>query len=325
MPTYFYWGDDDFAMNQEITQLKSEKIDQNWLQFNFEQLAGDKEDNIREGLMLAMTPPFGAGERLVWLNETNLAHSCSDDLLDLLQKTLPQLPDSSHLLLTSARKPDSRLKSTKLINKYAQVKEFSLIAVWQTEILQKKVAEVAENKGIKLSRGALEILANCVGNDTRLLWQELDKLAIFQGENSQPISAETVSSLVNVSNQNSLQLAQAILKGDTNYALNLVTNLVQTNEPALRIVATLVGQFRTWTIIKTLMEAGEKDEKKIAKIADISNPKRIYFLRQEVQNISAQKLQKTLPILLELDLQLKTGGGALDSLQTAIIQLTNLS
>jgi len=321
MPIYYYWGDDDFAISHAIASLKQDKLDLNWIQFNYEKIAGDKEDNIKEALMQVMTPPFGSGDRIIWLNETNICHSCSEDLLQLLKSTLSQLPNTSHLLLTSRKKPDARIKSTKLINQYTQIKEFSLIPLWQTEILIKKVEETAQEKNIKLSADAVKMLATCVGNDSRLLWQELDKLALYQGENKQPISLETVIALVNISNQNSLQLAEAILKGNTTQALQLVTDLIHLNEPALRIVATLVGQFRTWAVVKTLIESGEKDEKKMATLADISNPKRIYFIRKQINNISAQKLRSSLPILLELEQNLKTGVNPLNALQTAIVRL----
>lgn len=324
MPIYYYWGEDDFAMNRAIALIKEDKLDPNWVQFNYEKINGDKEDNVKQALMEVMTPPFGNGDRLVWLNDTNICQTCSDELLSLLKNTLSQIPDTSHLLLTSRKKPDARIKSTKLINQYTKIKEFSLIPIWQTDILIKRVEETAQEKNIKLTSSAIQTLATCVGNDSRLLWQELEKLSIYQGDDSQPITQQTVSALVNVSNQNSLQLAQAILSQDTGKAIQLAQELINLNEPALRIVATLVGQFRTWAMVKTVIESGEKDEKIIAKQADISNPKRVYFLRKEVSNISAQKLQSTLPILLELELNLKRGEIPINALQKTIIQLTNL-
>lgn len=324
MPIYYFWGDDDFTMMQEINTLKENHLDPHWLQFNWEKFAGDKEDFIRDAFLQAMTPPFGSGDRLVWLVNTNICQTCSEDLLTEIQRTIKQIPATTHLLLTSSKKPDNRIKSTKLINQYAQVKEFSLIPVWQTDVLIKRVEETVKRKGLNISKEGIKILANCVGNDSRLLWQELEKLAIYQGENKQPIEGEIIKSLVNVSNQNSLQLAQAILQKNIPLALQLVQDLIALNEPALRIVATLVGQFRTWAVVKTMIESGEKDEKVIAENADISNPKRVYFLKQEIQNISAKKLLNSLPILLELESNLKLGQDPLIALETKIIQLCNL-
>ncbi len=60
-----------------------------------------------------MTPPFGIGKRLVWLVDSTLTQQCSENLLAELERTLPRIPDTTVLLLTSKNKPDARLKATK--------------------------------------------------------------------------------------------------------------------------------------------------------------------------------------------------------------------
>ena len=129
---------------------------------------------------------------------------------------------------------------------------------------------------------------------------------------------------MNASQQNSLQLAEAILSKNVTYALELVQDLLSANEPVLRIVATLVGQFRTWAIVKTAIASGETNEQKIAEIADIRNPKRIYFLKKQIQQLSASQLQSSLPILLEVESNLKLGAEPLMALETKIIELCAL-
>ncbi len=322
MPIYLYWGDDNFVINQQVSNLKKENLDSNWLQFNFQKFSGDKAEYIEEALIEVMTAPFGSGNRLVLIENTTIFTQCSEDLLIQLQKTLPQIPATTHLLFISNKKPNNRLKSSKLLtSQQAEIKEFSLTPPWQTDILVKKVANSCQEKGIKINTEAIEVLANCVGNDSLLLWQEIEKLAIYQGEKSQPLDSEIIKELVNSSNQNSLQLAKEILNNNVANALQIATDLINMNEPALRIVATLVGQFRTWTIVKNMIEIGEKDEQKIAKIADIYNPKRIYFLKKEVNRKTVKQLNKSLPILLELESSLKLGAEPLTTLKTKIIEL----
>lgn len=324
MPVYFYWGEDDFAMNQEINALKDKILDPHWIQFNYDKLSGDKSDSLDEVFLQIMTPVFGMGERLVWVEETTITQSCPDDLFAELKRTIPQIPSTSHLLLTSTKKPDSRLKSTKLLQKYAQIKEFSLISPWETEVILKKVAESTKNQGINLTKEAIEILAKSVGNNSRLLWNELEKLSLYQNDKNIPIDVDTVKNLVNLSNQNSLELATAILKGNIDLALVLVNNLIHINEPALRIVATLVGQFRTWTMVKLMLEEKDKQDKEIAEFADLGNPKRLYFLRKELHNVSSQQLLTTLPVLLDLELSLKRGANPLMILETKVIELASI-
>ncbi len=322
MPIYFYWGDDDFAMGKAVAALRARVLDPDWAAFNYEKISPDTPDAIIQGLNQSMTPPFGSGSRLVWLVDTTICHHCSADILAELERTLTAIPESTVLLLTTGSKPDGRLKSTKLLQKYAQVQEFSRIPPWQQDQLEKAVVKVAQEMGVKLTDASVRILTESVGNETRLLYSEMEKLQLYVGTGkNRLLSDEIVGTLVTSNAANSLKLANAILHGDTSRALTLIADLIDRNEPALKVVATLTGQFRTWLWVKVMISAGERDEKAIAQAAEIGNPKRIYFLRQEVKAITQGQLQKTLSILLDLEVSLKRGAEELSTLQTTAIEL----
>jgi len=311
-------------MQRAIADLRDRTLDSDWASFNFDKIGPDQADGVMTALNQAMTPPFGMGQRLVWLVDTTLCQRCSEDLLAELERTLPMVPDSTMLLLTMTNKPDGRIRSTKLFQKHAEIREFAAIPPWKTDLLEKRVKDVAKELGVKLSAKATELLAESVGNDTRQLYTELEKLSLFADSQSQTIDETAVTTLVTATTQNSLQLAAAIRQGETGRAIALVADLFQRNEPALRIVATLVGQFRTWLWIKLMVESGERDEKAIAKAAEIANPKRIYFLQQEVRPLSLQSLRQTLPILLDLEMGLKQGADELMWMQSKVIELCQL-
>jgi DNA polymerase-3 subunit delta len=170
----------------------------------------------------------------------------------------------------------------------------------------------------------VEFVAESVGNDTRQLYSEMEKLRLYAGVNNQLLDVDVVAELVRGNTQNSLQLAAAIRSGDAGKALALVAQLINRNEPALRIVATLIGQFRTWLWVRLLMAAGEQSERTIAQAIEISNPKRVYFLQQEVKHLCVQQLVSTLPILLELEVSLKQGSEQMTTLQTKVIELCQI-
>lgn len=324
MPIYFYWGDDDFAIAQAVVRLRSRVLDPQWASFNFDKFLPDQADALVQALNQAMTPPFGSGNRLIWLVDTTLAQQCSEKLLSELERTLPIIPEASTLLLTSRTKPDGRLKSTKLLQKCAEIKEFPLISPWKTDQLVQQVRQVAQIVGVKLTSGAVGLLAQSVGNDTRQLYNELEKLRLYSGETQAALDEGAIATLVLVSTQNSLQLAAAIRDGKTALALELVSDLLQRNEPALRIVAVLVGQFRTWLWVKLMLEGGERDEKAIAQAAEVNNPNRIYHLKKEIAALSLGQLQQVLPQLLELELSLKQGAEDRLTLQTKVIEICQI-
>jgi DNA polymerase-3 subunit delta len=67
--------------------------------------------------------------------------------------------------------------------------------------------------------------------------------------------------------------------------------------------------------------AGLPSDVEIAAAAEVTNPKRIYFLKQEVRSLSLTQLQQTLPLLLELESDLKRGRDERATLQTKVIEL----
>ena len=324
MPIYFYWGEDEFTLQKAVTSLRDRILDPQWSSFNYSQLTPEQPNAVIEALDRVMTPPFGSGSRLIWLVNTTICQHCGEDVLTELKRTLPVVPDTSVLLLTSRSKPDGRLKSTQLLQNYASFEEFSLISPWDTKQLLQQVQKAAASVGVKLTQRSVELVVESVGNDTRQLYSEMEKLLLYAGDNRQPLDVDVVAELVRGNNQNSLQLAAAIRSGDVSKALLLVAQLIDRNEPGLKIVATLIGQFRTWLWVRLMMNDGERSDRAIALAAEVSNPKRIYFLQQEVKQLSLGQLVSTLPLLLELEVSLKQGREQMSTLQTKVIELCQI-
>ena len=322
MAAYFFWGDDDFRLNQAVAELRDRHLDAAWADFNYDKITPDHDDGPITALNQAMSLPFGMGKRVVWLADTGLGQRCPEAVLTELERTLPQLPETTVLLLTSRQKPDGRAKFTKLFQKHGEIKAFDTISPWKTDQLLAQVQSMAQAQDLKLTSKAADLLVEAVGNQTRQLMLELEKLALYWGDRPGPIDATAVSELVTISTQNSLQLAAALRQGQTDVALGLVADLLNRNEPPLRIVSTLVGQFRTWLWVKVMVTSGERDAKAIAKAAEIGNPKRVYFLQKEVAPLRLEALQETMGHLLTLESDLKRGRDPQATLQTKAIEIS---
>lgn len=323
MPTYVYWGEDDYQLTRAVAQLCADiDLDPQWLDFNYSKILAATDQQIIDGFGVALTTPFGNGDRLTWLQNVTITHKCGDALLRELEAVCQHLPQSSHLVLSTTQKPDGRLKSTKLLQKTASFREFSPLAAWDHGAIAQLIREVSKEVGVGLAEDGLAALVAAVGSDQRQIRLELEKLAL--GYPDQLITALEVERLVSGSTSTSFQLVQAIATRNTDRSLQLITDLIAKNEPPLRITATLVNQFRTWLWVKGMIESGERDDQKIAAAADLGNPKRLYFLRQEIKNWTSQQLATVLSILLDLEQDLKQGRDGLISLQTAIIQISRL-
>ncbi len=179
MALYFFWGDDDFALMRAVQSLQSACLDPDWVSFNLDRIMPDQHESLTIALNQAMTPPFGQGQRFVWLVDTTITQRCSEDTLATLQRTLPTIPTTTTLLFSSRGKPDRRLKSTKLLSQYAEVREFSAVPPWKTDLLLRQAKAAAQEHQVKLTSAALDYLVDAVGSNTRQLHSELEKISLF--------------------------------------------------------------------------------------------------------------------------------------------------
>lgn len=305
MPIYIYWGDDDYLIERSINLLRDTVVHPEWQIFNFSRYQFG-ENYFRAALNDILTPPIGGGGRLVLLSNWEDLRAIDESEIEELSRTLVNLPDTNHLLLTSQSKLDNRLKLTKLLSQYAQVKEFSLIPAWDTQKLTNRVKEAARELSISISDEAANLLAVSVGNNTRLLFNELEKLSLVAVGSE--IDVFHVQSLVSITTTNTLQLAKAICVKDVSTAIRVFTTLLSQNEPIVKIFATLTTSFRTWLIVKAMVTEGVLDNYTIATAAGVGNPNRVYYLKQEVGSISINRLKQVLYQLLELEILAKLGG-----------------
>jgi DNA polymerase-3 subunit delta len=322
MPIHLLWGDDEAARTRAVDTLISQHTDPAWQSINLTRLDGNDASQAAQALEEARTPPFGGGGRVVVLQRSPFCNQCPADLGEQLEASLPLIADHCHLVLVSSGKPDARLRTTKALQKLvksgqANERSFQLPAVWDGAGQVDLVQRTARDLGLALEPAAAEALSDAIGSDSARLASELEKLALYVGE--QPITAAAVAALVGSHATNALQVGDALLAGNPAEAVALVDALLEANEPALRIVATLCGQIRGWLWVSLLDQQGESDVNAIAKAAGIGNPKRIYVMRKQIRGRQPARFLALLRQLLDVEAALKRGGDPGDSFRDGFL------
>ena len=109
------------------------------------------------------------------------------------------------------------------------------------------------------------------------------------------------------------------MQGNIVEAIGRFDVLIDKGEPALRILATITRQVRGWLWVSLLEQQGEKDVGIIAKAAGISNPKRIYIMRKQIQGIPPSRFLELLGSLLEVEAALKKGVMPLNAFKDGLL------
>ncbi len=321
MPIHLIWGDDVAACNQAIEQLIGSIVNPQWKDFNVTRLNGSETNQAKQALEEILTAPFGNGGRMVVLGQSPFCNNCPKELIERFESILEMIPKNNHLVLKNTNKPDGRLKTTKAIQKLINIKQatekkYILPAIWDHEGLKKLVERTAQELGIQIEKNAISYLVNAIGSDSTRLRSELQKLAIHAetnqidsnpAKNSILITTKNINALIEGKTTNIFQISNSILEQNISEVITQLDILLDAGEPALRILAGLTSQIRGWLWVSLLEQKGEKDVGVIAKAAGISNPKRIYIMRKQVNRRPPQRFLKLLDQLLEVEVSLKRG------------------
>src|SRR5579863_6279044 len=122
--------------------------------------------------------------------------------------------------------------------------------------LESWIAKRAQALGVKITPEATSLLANFMGNQLRMLANEIDKLATYVGERA-IIDVEDVR-LLSASAQEAriFDLTDALAQRNRKQALDLLHDLLSDGEPPLRLLSTITSQVRSLLLVKELADDG---------------------------------------------------------------------
>ena len=333
MPIRIVWGNDLNAQNKFIQEIIDKKVSKVWKEINVSNLDGNDEEQIKKAMEEILTPPLGDGSRVVVLKNNPMFTTKNEELFIKFEKIYTIIPENTYFISQNIKKPDSRLKSTKFIKKLikkdsAIEQSFSLPEIWDYEGQKKYLENTANLMDIRLDRDVSELIIDSVGNDSFLLMNELAKaktyLAAFKKDSNQKffLRSDDVKKIFNDNQSNIFKVIDLLLQQKVHESLVEIKYLLNKGEPALRLNASLISQIRIHTIVKLSSNLKETNLEKICNLAGISNPKRIFFIRNKIKNIPQKYLISLMSNLLDIESLLKRGNNPISVFTENLINLT---
>ncbi len=184
MPIQILWGNDLNAQNTFIQELIEKEVSKEWKEINVTNLNGDDDEQVNKAFDEILTPPFGDGYRIVTLKNNPIFTTKNEVLRTKFEKIYGNIPTNTYFILQNTKKPDSRLKSTKFLqklikNNLAKEKSFSLPEIWDYEGQKRFLEDSANAMNIKIDKNAAELIIDSVGNDSFKLRNELAKAKTY--------------------------------------------------------------------------------------------------------------------------------------------------
>lgn len=249
MAVYFFYGEEDFNIEQEIEKLKK-GLDKNFLEMSFKTYDNPKFPDL---ISILRTQPMMFGKMLVVINCLDYFSKTFDDKeMKQIAEALEENNDNLDIVFVAqlkrdeGKKLDSRKKFFKTLSKY-NAQEFAVIPTYKTAELEGWIIKQAKAKKLKMDTGAATAMISQIGNNLRQLNTELDKLQLMAYPQN-VVTPEMVKEIC-ISNEDLFAFSDYLLEGKKDLALREYRKLLE-KKYCMEIVSTLQTMLRRWIILK---------------------------------------------------------------------------
>ena len=249
MAVYFFYGEEDFNIEQEIEKLKK-GLDKNFLEMSFKTYDNPKFPDL---ISILRTQPMMFGKMLVVINCLDYFSKTFDDKeMKQIAEALEENNDNLDIVFVEqlkrdeGKKLDSRKKFFKTLSKY-NAQEFAVIPTYKTAELEGWIVKQAKAKKLKMDIGAATAMISQIGNNLRQLDTELGKLQLMAYP--QNVVTPDMIKEICISNEDLFAFSDYLLEGKKDLALREYRKLLE-KKYCMEIVSTLQTMLRRWIILK---------------------------------------------------------------------------
>lgn len=200
------------------------------------------------------TPPIAKGKAPKKLDARALVKA----LLDYA----PKIPETATLVVVAMREPDAKPTATltALIEgarKLGGAREFNIPTKGE---LSRWVTARAKAVGARITPEAAEALIAAVGDNTRELVSEIEKLSVYAGRGA-PIDISAVRALTpDLRQSKGFDLTDALAGGQRVRALTLLHEFLAEGQAPLQVLGLIASQTRALLQVKALAERGMREQ-----------------------------------------------------------------
>ncbi len=237
MPVYLFWGDEDFTLENEIKTIKEEALkvsEGNEISpLNYRCLDNPDYKSLIDALR---SQPMMFGDIVYKIRadkyflETTKKIKLNDKETEEIIKALELVSDRVHIILTcpipkgDRKKPDSRKKLYKAVQKAGSIKEFSAFKAYEEYKIVPALKTMAQKMGLKADTAALTMIVRQTGPSLRDLYTALEKIKLI----IHPKDVITLSAVEKIGGdgKNIFLLNDLILEGKESEILFQISNLL---------------------------------------------------------------------------------------------------
>ena len=299
-------GQFEVMKSQVLKQIGYDSADLNFAYFDM------KEVVYKDVELELVSLPFFADEKIVILDHfvditTAKKRFLTDDELKSFEEYFDNPSPTTKLIIFAEGKLDSKRRLVKLLKRDAKV--FDAVEAKEQELRQ-YFQKWSQKQGLQFVGQSFENLLIKSG----FQFSEIQKNLLFLQSYKQDSVIEEediVNAIPKTLQDNIFDLTQFILTKKMDQARDLVRDLTLQGEDEIKLIAVMLGQFRTFTQVKILAESGQTESQIASSLGSFlgrnPNPYQIKFALRDSRGLSLSFLKQAISYLIETDYQIKTG------------------
>ena len=299
-------GQFEVMKSQVLKQIGYDSADLNFAYFDM------KEVVYKDVELELVSLPFFADEKIVILDHfvditTAKKRFLTDDELKSFEEYFDNPSPATKLIIFAEGKLDSKRRLVKLLKRDAKV--FDAVEAKEQELRQ-YFQKWSQKQGLQFVGQSFENLLIKSG----FQFSEIQKNLLFlqsYKEDSVIEEEDIVNAIPKTLQDNIFDLTQFILTKKMDQARDLVRDLTLQGEDEIKLIAVMLGQFRTFTQVKILAESGQTESQIASSLGSYlgrnPNPYQIKFALRDARGLSLSFLKQAISYLIETDYQIKTG------------------
>ena len=299
-------GQFEVMKSQVLKQIGYDSADLNFAYFDM------KEVVYKDVELELVSLPFFADEKIVILDHfvditTAKKRFLTDDELKSFEEYFDNPSPTTKLIIFAEGKLDSKRRLVKLLKRDAKV--FDAVEAKEQELRQ-YFQKWGQKEGLQFTNRSFENLLIKSG----FQFSEIQKNLLFlqsYKEDSVIEEEDIVNAIPKTLQDNIFDLTQFILTKRMDQARDLVRDLTLQGEDEIKLIAVMLGQFRTFTQVKILAESGQTESQIASSLGSFlgrnPNPYQIKFALRDSRGLSLSFLKQAISYLIETDYQIKTG------------------
>ena len=299
-------GQFEVMKSQVLKQIGYDSADLNFAYFDM------KEVVYKDVELELVSLPFFADEKIVILDHfvditTAKKRFLTDDELKSFEEYFDNPSPTTKLIIFAEGKLDSKRRLVKLLKRDAKV--FDAVEAKEQELRQ-YFQKWSQKQGLQFVGQSFENLLIKSG----FQFSEIQKNLLFlqsYKEDSVIEEEDIVNAIPKTLQDNIFDLTQFILTKKMDQARDLVRDLTLQGEDEIKLIAVMLGQFRTFTQVKILAESGQTESQIASSLGSFlgrnPNPYQIKFALRDARGLSLSFLKQAISYLIETDYQIKIG------------------